>query len=87
MSFSLGVVAGVATVAGLAILIYRRRTVGSVFSATTRNDKIMYVLLGVTLLLGLAVPCTATSPAIRTITATTSRPGSGRCSTSTRTRS
>ncbi|AHH18795.1 putative respiratory nitrate reductase gamma subunit NarI [Nocardia nova SH22a] len=53
VSFSLGVVAGVATVAGLAILIYRRRTVGSVFSATTRNDKIMYVLLGLTLLLGL----------------------------------
>ncbi|MEV5646897.1 respiratory nitrate reductase subunit gamma [Nocardia sp. NPDC052254] len=54
VSFSLGVVAGVATVAGLIILIYRRRTVGSVFSATTRNDKIMYVLLGLTLLLGLA---------------------------------
>lgn len=53
VSFSLGAVAGVATVVGLIILIYRRRTVGSVFSATTRNDKMMYVLLGVTLLLGL----------------------------------
>ena len=53
VSFSLGVVAGVATVAGLIVLVYRRRTVGSVFSATTRNDKIMYVLLGLTLLLGL----------------------------------
>lgn len=52
-SYSLGVVAGVATVAGLLILIYRRRTVGPVFSATTRNDKVMYVLLGLTLALGL----------------------------------
>lgn len=52
-SFSLGAIAGVATVVGLLILIYRRRTVGPVFSATTRNDKIMYVLLGLTLALGL----------------------------------
>lgn len=52
-SFGLGVVAGIATVAGLLILIYRRRTVGPVFSATTRNDKVMYVLLGLTLALGL----------------------------------
>ncbi|MFI6865807.1 respiratory nitrate reductase subunit gamma [Nocardia sp. NPDC050406] len=53
VSYSLGAVAGIATIIGLIILIYRRRTVGSVFSATTRNDKIMYVLLGITLLLGL----------------------------------
>ncbi len=53
VSFALGTVAGIAAVAGLAILIYRRRTVGPVFSATTRNDKIMYVLLGLTLALGL----------------------------------
>ncbi|WP_067711046.1 respiratory nitrate reductase subunit gamma [Nocardia yamanashiensis] len=52
-SFSLGAIAGIATVLGLLILIYRRRTVGPVFSATTRNDKIMYVLLGLTLALGL----------------------------------
>ena len=32
------------TVVGLAILIYRRRTVGPVFSATTRMDKVMYVV-------------------------------------------
>ncbi|MGY6021318.1 respiratory nitrate reductase subunit gamma [Streptomyces spinosirectus] len=30
---------------GLAILVYRRRTVGPVFCATTRNDKAMYVSL------------------------------------------
>ena len=33
------------TLSGIAILIYRRRTTGPVFSATTRNDKGMYVLL------------------------------------------
>jgi nitrate reductase gamma subunit len=53
MSFGLGSVAGVATVAGLAILVYRRRTVGPVFSATTRNDKAMYVVLAGVILAGL----------------------------------
>jgi nitrate reductase gamma subunit len=53
VAFGLGTVAGVCAVAGAAILIYRRRTVGPVFSATTRNDKAMYVLLVGTILLGL----------------------------------
>ena len=53
VAFTVGGLAGVAAVAGAAILIYRRRTVGPVFSATTRNDKIMYVLLVGTLVLGL----------------------------------
>lgn len=53
VAFTLGTVAGIATIAGLTILIYRRRTVGPVFSATTRNDKVMYVLLALTLILGL----------------------------------
>ncbi len=53
MSFALGTLAGVATVLGMGILIYRRRTVGPVFSATTRNDKGMYVVLGATILAGL----------------------------------
>ena len=53
VAFTLGTVAGIATLAGAAILIYRRRTVGPVFSATTRNDKAMYVLLILTLVLGL----------------------------------
>ena len=53
VAFSLGTAAGIATLAGAAILIYRRRTVGPVFSATTRNDKVMYVLLIGTLMLGL----------------------------------
>jgi nitrate reductase gamma subunit len=51
---TLGTISGVMTVAGLAILIYRRRTTGPVFSATTTNDKIMYVLLATTIGLGLA---------------------------------
>ncbi|MEQ4724328.1 respiratory nitrate reductase subunit gamma [Nonomuraea sp. B19D2] len=50
----LGTIAGIATVGGLAILIYRRRTVGPVFSATTRNDKLMYAVLALTIALGLA---------------------------------
>ena len=41
-----GLLAGVAAVVGLAILIYRRRTVGPVFSATTVMDKVMYAFLG-----------------------------------------
>lgn len=49
----LGTIAGVSTLAGAAILIYRRRTVGPVFSATTRNDKAMYVLLVAALVSGL----------------------------------
>ena len=55
----LGTIAGIATVGGLAILIYRRRTVGPVFSATTRNDKAMYVSLTLTIVLGLAATVAA----------------------------
>ena len=53
VAFSVGTLAGVMTVVGLAILVYRRRTTGPVFSATTRNDKGMYVLLAAVLLAGL----------------------------------
>ncbi|BCJ49606.1 nitrate reductase subunit gamma [Actinoplanes sp. NBRC 14428] len=53
VAVGLGTLAGFCTLAGAAILVYRRRTVGPVFSATTRNDKIMYVLLIGTILLGL----------------------------------
>ncbi|MFI2206500.1 respiratory nitrate reductase subunit gamma [Streptomyces sp. NPDC020192] len=54
----LGTIAGVATLGGLAILIYRRRTVGPVFSATTRNDKAMYVSLTLTLTIALGLSAT-----------------------------
>ncbi|GGY97908.1 respiratory nitrate reductase subunit gamma [Streptomyces poonensis] len=55
----LGTIAGVATVGGLVILVFRRRTVGPVFSATTRNDKAMYVSLTLTIGLGLAATVAA----------------------------
>lgn len=48
-----GIPAGLATLAGLIILVYRRRTVGPVFSATTVNDKVMYAALGIVILLGM----------------------------------
>ncbi len=47
-----GVIAAVMVVVGLAILIYRRRTVGRVFTVTTRMDKLMYVMLAAVVLLG-----------------------------------
>lgn len=45
VSVSAGTLAGVATVAGAAILLYRRYTVPAVRKATTANDQIMYTLL------------------------------------------
>jgi nitrate reductase gamma subunit len=53
VAVSVGSLAGVATVVGMAILIYRRRTTGPVFSATTRMDKVMYLFLAAVILLGL----------------------------------
>ncbi|GAB1640611.1 respiratory nitrate reductase subunit gamma [Krasilnikovia sp. MM14-A1259] len=53
VAVGLGTVAGFCTLAGAAILVYRRRTVGPVFSATTRNDKVMYFLLVGAIVLGL----------------------------------
>src|SRR5215471_15009717 len=49
----LGTVAGVTTLAGVALLIYRRRTRGPVFMATTVNDKVMYVVLVAAIVAGL----------------------------------
>ena len=48
-----GIPAGVMALVGLAILVYRRRTTGPVFSATTVNDKVMYLVLGAVILLGI----------------------------------
>lgn len=53
MAISIGTVAGVCTVVGMVLLIYRRRTVGPVFSATTRMDKFMYLVLAVVIVLGM----------------------------------
>ena len=49
----LGGIAGVMTLIGIGLLVYRRRTSGPVFMATTRNDKFMYLVLVVVILLGL----------------------------------
>jgi nitrate reductase gamma subunit len=54
VALGLGTVAGVATLVGVAILIYRRRTTGPVFMATTKNDKAMYVVLVAAIVAGLA---------------------------------
>jgi nitrate reductase gamma subunit len=49
----LGAVAGFCTLVGVALLIYRRRTTGPVFMATTVNDKTMYVFLVAAIATGL----------------------------------
>jgi nitrate reductase gamma subunit len=53
-AISMGGFAGIATVVGIALLIYRRRTTSTVFAETTKNDKTMYVFLVATLLAGCA---------------------------------
>jgi len=52
-ALTLGGIAGFCTLAGIAILIYRRRTTGPVFMATTKNDKTMYVVLVAAIVVGL----------------------------------
>ncbi|MGH3243760.1 MAG: respiratory nitrate reductase subunit gamma [Spirillospora sp.] len=59
IALTLGTIAGFCTLAGLAILVYRRRTVGPVFSVTTRNDKLMYAVLTLTIVLGLSATVVA----------------------------
>jgi len=49
-----GGIAGVCTLVGILILVYRRRRTGPVFMATTRNDKLMYVVLVAAIVVGLA---------------------------------
>lgn len=53
VAVGLGAIAGVCTLLGAGLLIYRRRSNGPVFSATTVNDKAMYLVLVGALLLGL----------------------------------
>lgn len=48
-----GGLAGFCTLVGAAILVYRRRTNGPVFMATTKNDKMMYIVLVGAIVLGL----------------------------------
>ncbi len=49
----LGTIAGLATLIGIGLLIFRRRTTGPVFMATTANDKAMYVFLVAAIVAGL----------------------------------
>ncbi|EGX56538.1 nitrate reductase gamma chain NarI [Streptomyces zinciresistens K42] len=56
-----GTAAGLLTVAGIGLLIYRRRTNAPVFRATTVNDKIMYVVLLGAIVLGMAAKLTHSS--------------------------
>ena len=53
MAVSVGLLAGLATVVGMSLLIYRRRTNSAVFGATTRMDKAMYFMLAVVVLFGI----------------------------------
>lgn len=53
MAVGIGLVAGAFTLFGITMLIYRRRTTGPVFAATTKNDKTMYLFLTAAILLGL----------------------------------
>ncbi|WP_166821531.1 respiratory nitrate reductase subunit gamma [Brevibacterium limosum] len=52
MAITVGLGAAAATVGGLALLIYRRRTNNRVFGATTRLDKLMFLMLAIVILAG-----------------------------------
>lgn len=52
VAVALGTIAGVMAVTGMLILIYRRRTVLRVFQVTTKMDKLMYLVLGSLIALG-----------------------------------
>ncbi|MCK0177235.1 MULTISPECIES: respiratory nitrate reductase subunit gamma [Mycobacteriaceae] len=58
----LGSIAGVTTLTGIALLVYRRRTTGPVFMATTRNDKVMYLALVLAIVAGLACTLIGATP-------------------------
>ncbi len=53
MAISVGAVAGVFTIVGFVGLIYRRRFTKSVLGATTKMDKLMYLMLALVILTGL----------------------------------
>lgn len=65
----LGAIAGFCTLVGVAILIRRRRTTGPVFMATTRNDKLMYLVL----VAGLAFQLDATADTVHGVDLTLAR--------------
>jgi len=58
----LGGIAGICTLTGIALLVYRRRTTGPVFMATTVNDKIMYLVLVLAIVAGLSCTLIGATP-------------------------
>lgn len=58
----LGGIAGVCTLVGITLLVYRRRTRGPVFMATTLNDKVMYLVLVLAIVAGLACTLIGATP-------------------------
>ncbi|BBZ62084.1 respiratory nitrate reductase subunit gamma [Mycolicibacterium monacense] len=58
----LGAIAGVTTLTGIALLVFRRRTTGPVFLATTVNDKVMYLVLVMAIVAGLACTLIGATP-------------------------
>ncbi len=48
-----GLVSGAMIIVGFVILVFRRRTTSAVFQATTVNDKVMYLVLGLVIALGM----------------------------------
>jgi nitrate reductase gamma subunit len=53
MAVTIGLAAAVACVGGFLILLYRRRTNRRVFGATTPGDKLMFLMLGLTIAFGI----------------------------------
>jgi len=58
-ALGIGSIAGICTLGGIVILIVRRRRTGPVFMATTKNDKLMYVVLTSAIVLGLVTTVVA----------------------------
>ncbi|MCW5251893.1 MULTISPECIES: respiratory nitrate reductase subunit gamma [unclassified Streptomyces] len=61
LSLYAGTLAGALAVAGIALLVYRRRTRAPVFRATTSNDKVMYLFLLGAVVLGMAAKLSDTA--------------------------
>ncbi|WP_410506812.1 respiratory nitrate reductase subunit gamma [[Mycobacterium] appelbergii] len=60
---TLGGIAGIMTLVGIVLLVYRRRTTGPVFMATTVNDKVMYLVLVAAIIAGVSCTLIGASPA------------------------
>lgn len=69
LALSGGGIAGVVTLFGIGLLIWRRRTTGPVFLATTRNDKVMYIFLVAAIVAGLATTVIGMTPDGMTVAA------------------